>query len=99
MASAAGISSASEYPAQLMAQVYDKPTKVIYNGYEYTQRYGRGSCRAIAQRIFKPNAYIYYAGHILNHQLPAFNLLIEALARLPGIMRLAIRLLGRSPKG
>ena len=93
MASAAGITSASEYPAELMAQAYGKPTKVIYNGYEYTSDMVEDCVEPVPHEL-EPNTYIYYAGHILDHQLPAFYLLVEALAQVPNI-RLAIRLLGR----
>lgn len=89
--SASAITTVGATWSEALAQHYDCPTETVYNGFEY-----KGDAVGTASGEAQPSAsadYLYYAGTVYEHQLPAMQAVLDAIAHLPEI-RLRVRLVG-----
>ncbi len=76
---------------EMLRSAYDKPAQKVYNGYMFT---GDQICvnKTEPPATATPD-YIYYAGTVYMHQLPALRIVFDVLAGLPDV-KLRMRLLG-----
>lgn len=90
--SAKMITAVSPTLSRIFAEVYRKPTSVIYNGWDCVHRTGDRQIPITERTSFK-QPYLYYAGRFYEHRMKGFFVLFEVMARKPDL-KLLIRSLG-----
>ncbi|MFN2200026.1 MAG: hypothetical protein ACK2UO_02415 [Caldilineaceae bacterium] len=88
---ASGITTAGEMWSEMTAAAYNLPAQTIYNGYRWNGH--ELTATQTAQPTPDAGDYVYYAGTVYNHQLPAFRVLLDSLVQMRHL-RLRLRLLG-----
>ncbi len=87
LSSASAITTVSQTLKGILANRYQIPSEVIYNGWD-------NSLSSAAQKTAANNGkYLYYAGRFYPEQIPAFLLLLDAMPAFPDLS-LFIRSLG-----
>lgn len=87
LSSASAITTIGNTFVNVLKKNYNKPTYMIYNGWDIEQNYGRKLDR---------KKYLYYAGRFYPHQMKSVYMLINTLKKHKNI-NLVIRSLGPEP--
>jgi hypothetical protein len=89
--SAAAVTTVSPTLREILIATHALPTEIVYNGWDRDAQSVLGGMNE-PETEHTPRHDVYYAGVIYPHQLPSFQLVLEALAR-TGRGRLTVRAL------
>ena len=76
---------------EIVASKYNKPSRVIYNGFDEPVYSTSGIHTGLHEQIRRP--YVHYAGQIYFNQIPSFELALRGLSRLKHL-QMVFRILG-----
>jgi Glycosyltransferase Family 4 len=88
---AAGFITVSPTLARILESRHGRPARVIYNGWDSEPESAAEPTRARgpahrAEATSAGNGYLYYAGLLYAHRMPAAGLILEALRHHPGVV-------------
>ncbi len=89
--SATGFVTVSETLRSILMKHYQKPTEVVYNGFDFTLE--KPTQNLIDLPLRADLRYLYYAGQLYPHQMPSVALLLKTMTTLP-TSRVIFRILG-----